>query len=95
MVRDSVEEQNPGAIWMRRASFPTMNKRAVRRSDVERFAPNAELAEGDVGLLDEVGRESAANGVEKSRSHKPAKNDGNERRGEKQGEEYPEKEPHL
>jgi hypothetical protein len=33
--------------------------------------------------------------VEKSRSHEPAKNDGNERRGEKQGEENPEKESHL
>jgi hypothetical protein len=55
IVRDSVEEQNPGAIWMCRANFPTVKKHAIGRSDVERFAPNTELAEGDVGLLDEVG----------------------------------------
>jgi hypothetical protein len=95
IIRDAVEEQDPGAIWMCRANFPTAKKRAVGRSDVERFASNAELAEGDIGLLDEVGRECAANGVEKSRSDEPAKNDGDERRGEKQGEENPEKESHL
>jgi hypothetical protein len=33
--------------------------------------------------------------VEKSRSHEPAENDGDGRRGEKQGEENPEKESHL
>jgi hypothetical protein len=40
---------------MCRANSPTVKKHAIWRSDVERFAPNTELAEGDVGLLDEVG----------------------------------------
>jgi hypothetical protein len=55
IVRDSVEEHNPGAIWVCRANFPTAKKHAVGRSDAERFAPSAELAERNVSLLNEVG----------------------------------------
>src|SRR6202008_3959087 len=40
IVRDSVEEHDPGAIWVCRANFPTAKKHPVGRSDVERFAPS-------------------------------------------------------
>ena len=77
------------------ANFRAVKKNTVGCADVERFAVQADLTEGGVGLLDQVGREGAANGLKKIRSYEPAKNHGNEQWRDEQGEKDPEQQAHV
>ena len=87
IVRDAMEEQHPGTIGRDSAHFPAAQENAIGCAYVKRLAVNADLREGSVGLLDEIGGEWAAHGVQEGRRDEPADDHGDQRRSEKKDEE--------
>ena len=87
IVGDAVEEEHPGAVGMCGANLPATQQNAIRSANVERFTQRSNLCEGSIGLLDEIGRERAADGMQKRRSDEPANHHSNDGRGEKQNDQ--------
>ena len=64
-----------------------MQEDAVGRPNVEWLSLDADLHKRNVGLLDEIGGERAADGMEEIWRDEPAKNHGDERRSKEQDEQ--------
>ena len=64
------------------ANLPATQQNAIRSANVECFTQRSNLCEGSIGLLDEIGRERAADGMQKRRSDEPANHHSNDGRGE-------------
>jgi len=84
VVGDAVEKEDPAPVGFFRSDFPTPEERAIRRANVEVLAGCASEGEGSAGFADEIGRQFAANGMEKRRSGEPSGYRGEERREEQQ-----------
>ncbi len=82
VVRYTVEEEDPIPIGIFRTDFPTLEKRSVRCAHVEILAGCPRDGEGGVGFTDEIGRELAADGMEKCRAGEPSGHGRQERREE-------------
>jgi len=78
IVGDAVKNKNPRAVGLRSAHLPAAKKNAIGSGHGEGFAKRADLCEGGVGLLDEVGGERASNGMKEGWSDKPADDAGDE-----------------
>jgi len=82
-----MEEQDPITIRIGRAHLPAAEEDSVGRANLEILAMRAHLCEGNVGFPDEIGSESAADGMQVDRREEPRGNGRQERRKEKQDEE--------
>src|SRR5258708_4984759 len=80
VVGDAVKEEDPTAIGIFRADFPSAEKRSIRSLHVKVLAGCAGGGEGGVSFADEIGRQLAANGVEESGGGDPSGNYGPQRR---------------
>ena len=56
VVGDAVKQLYPRTIRLRGSHFPAAQQNSVPSANVKCFAVNADLREGSIGLLDEVGR---------------------------------------
>jgi hypothetical protein len=86
IVGNTVKQQDPGAVGLRRTNFPAVEEDAVGRADCEVFAARVSLLERDVGFVDEVGGERAANWMKIGWGDEPASDSGKKRRKKKKDE---------
>ena len=86
IVGDAVEDEDPVAVGILGADFPSTKRRSIRGFHVEVFAGCAGGGEGGVGFADKIGRQLAADGMKEGRSSEPSGNGGQERREEQQNQ---------
>ena len=79
-----MKEQDPISIGLGRAHFPASQKNAIRDAKIEILAMRAETGENRVRFADETGRKLPADRVQKSRTGKPAHEDGDGRGSQRQ-----------
>src|SRR5260370_10514448 len=84
VVRGAVKEQDPAAVGILRTDFPAAEKSSIRRANVEILARGAGDSEGDVGYVDQIGSQLAANGMEERRADEPS---GDRRRERRKGQQ--------
>lgn len=87
VVGDAVKQQDPGTVWPRGSDFPAAKQNSIRSANVKRFLVNTDLRKGSIGLLDQVRRKDAPDGMQEGRSDEPAGNDRGQHRKKQQNDE--------
>jgi hypothetical protein len=87
VVGDAVKQQHPRTVWLRGSDFPAPKQNSIRSVNVKRFLVNADLLKGSIGLLHQVRRKGAPDGMQEGRSDEPADHDRGKHRKKQQNDE--------
>ncbi len=74
VIGDAVKRENPVAVGVSGANFPSAQSDAIASGDCEVFEVGAGRLETQIGLMDQVGSEQAALRMKKCGSEKPSTN---------------------